>query len=195
LFVGFAVVSLALLAATAATCVIGALHPITLRWESNSARVFFARLGGWKIVLVEQNMTPPNAAGSFVLDATRFGGMTVKWGRPPMNASMGFDPTGMAANRVLGFGVFTGIPGFILQDSSGASVRVHTKVTVATTPYWPLIVIFSILPGIWWSMRRRDRARRQLGLCDVCGYDLRATPERCPECGTVPAVTSAHAED
>lgn len=46
-----------------------------------------------------------------------------------------------------------------------------------------LLTCLSIRALLQW--RARTIASR-VGLCTACGYDLRATPARCPECGTIP---------
>jgi hypothetical protein len=50
--------------------------------------------------------------------------------------------------------------------------------------FWILALLFSIAPSLW--IRCVTRPRRLPGQCRGCGYDLRATPERCPECGMIP---------
>ena len=52
-------------------------------------------------------------------------------------------------------------------------------------PAWAVCLVLALLPAGWVVRWRRGRLRRRAGLCLKCGYDLRATPERCPECGMV----------
>lgn len=53
-------------------------------------------------------------------------------------------------------------------------------------PFWLLTTIFAILPLCEIPLlifKLNKSLRHTRGLCPHCGYDLRASPDRCPECG------------
>jgi hypothetical protein len=63
-------------------------------------------------------------------------------------------------------------------------------------PYALPALVASALPLVWVVRRLAGRARQRAamqrpGLCSRCSYDLRATPGRCPECGTAAAGNDA----
>jgi len=61
---------------------------------------------------------------------------------------------------------------------------VDSSLKVASLPCW--LVFGCTLGTATYVARRALSGARTAGRCRRCGYDLRATPDRCPECGTVP---------
>jgi hypothetical protein len=55
-----------------------------------------------------------------------------------------------------------------------------------TVPYWFMFIVTGALPVVRLRATMRRSSRRKGGRCETCGYDLRATPDRCPECGRLP---------
>jgi hypothetical protein len=55
-------------------------------------------------------------------------------------------------------------------------------------PLGTIALLAMVAPTIivirWYDNRCKAKKLRIVGLCHRCGYDLRATPDRCPECGT-----------
>jgi 4-amino-4-deoxy-L-arabinose transferase-like glycosyltransferase len=73
----------------------------------------------------------------------------------------------------------TGFVGYSIRQPNGS-----LEFSLAV-PFGLVTALTALLPVGWaagrWRLRRR-RAKRD-GFCVGCGYDLRASPQRCPECG------------
>ena len=82
----------------------------------------------------------------------------------------------------------TGVRMWSFAEFGWITYRVGSKaVRSLVVPYWFLVLGSAALPAYRTARTLRARAktrRKRRGLCPTCGYDLRASPQRCPECGT-----------
>jgi hypothetical protein len=69
-------------------------------------------------------------------------------------------------------------------DDAGMRHLLHIRAVMVNIP---VLLAILLMPGVLYGWKiLRDRRKRLAGRCMRCGYDVRATPQRCPECGMVP---------
>lgn len=66
----------------------------------------------------------------------------------------------------------------------------HDEYWMLTIPSWYVFSALLLFPTLYGKRLLRARARARQGLCAHCGYDLRASGDICPECGTSRAPVS-----
>jgi hypothetical protein len=80
-------------------------------------------------------------------------------------------------HRILGFGF----------RHSATSSWTGYEYWTAAVPLWFVTICCGILPARWAILRLKRKQRDSEAVeCGSCGYDLRATPDLCPECGSMP---------
>lgn len=90
--------------------------------------------------------------------------------------------------------------GFYRTESYGIDANIGPVTTQVSRSHnfyidnWLIAVLTASLPTwrfVAFTKRRRRQRRFAMGQCVACGYDLRGTPQRCPECGTIPPAVEA----
>jgi hypothetical protein len=133
-----------------------------------------------------QNRRAPPGAGAALAAARRAGREAIQYEyamqlAEQRSAEAAFDAA-VAAEReaVARVVAIPGMPPPPVPQSYGVPHWVVALVAAVPAAHW----------GWWMRLRRRRAFAIRRGLCPECGYDVRATPERCPECGTASTVTT-----
>lgn len=181
-----AALSLALFLIASVLLLASTREPVSLRYKRGARAVGVEARNGLLGIQFEEFYAPP--ADRYVADFPApppdgwGAGHSSNWNPWNSLAARGDHPF---AN--LGFGVSKG--GWILGCSDCPSDWAETVITSEKTylaPWWFVLLVTAPLPYLWCRsllVRRRQRRLSIAGRCVACGYDLRASPAHCPECG------------
>jgi hypothetical protein len=99
--------------------------------------------------------------------------------RPWDTVQILFNARSYASRRPPGYGAIAHFAGFELT-----AYDMINGYCVVVIPLWFICLLWAAVSALAWFGWRRRLVRSRKGHCRHCGYDLRASPGRCPECGT-----------
>jgi hypothetical protein len=166
-----------------AACALGCTGGCHARYNPDVRRIILNGLTVLSVVLCVATVAfwvlSYHAVAVYGLPRTRwtgnFGTVSSAAGRLEFAREFGGD--GIGPVRVVAERRFPGITYRLLRKGSEAMDSIAVS-------FWLPVAMMTVLPSVQLLARIR-RPRTASGACVACGYDLRATPDRCPECGTI----------
>ena len=98
-----------------------------------------------------------------------------------------YQSNGFTIDIVERSGEGVGWGGFAYRTTRPSTSGYHAVIV----PCWFIVVVIVLLPTPELARRLARGRRLRQKRCATCGYDLRASPDRCPECGVIPPCVTA----